>query len=198
MLNSLLILKLGINAPSLHSDCNKPFVPGLNFFMPYADKEKAKAHAKIYNQNNIERKKEHNKKYRDANREVINKNANEWAKNNPSVIKNYRLKSRYGASLELYNNLLEKQNGCCAICKIHHTKFGRSLHLDHCHKLNILRGVLCVNCNTALGHFKEDVSLLQQAIDFDISELSVDSKKGLSKFCGDISNLKTAIEYLSK
>ena len=46
----------------------------------------------------------------------------------------------------------------CVICgSIGH------LVVDHCHKTNKVRGILCTNCNLALGHFKDDVSLLEYA-----------------------------------
>ena len=188
---------LGINAPSLHSDCDKPFMPGFKIFMPYADKEKAKAYRRLYNEKNKVFKKEYNRKYRELNREKLRDMANGWAKNNPLVVKNYILKRRYGVSVEIYNELLNKQNGCCAICGIHYTKFKRSMHIDHCHESNKIRGILCVNCNTALGHFKENIGLLQQAIKNGNMFLNSNNKKGLSKFCSDINNLQIAIIYLS-
>jgi hypothetical protein len=48
----------------------------------------------------------------------------------------------------------------CAICG---TK-GVKLHIDHCHMTNHVRGLLCHNCNTGLGLFKDDVRLLAAAI----------------------------------
>ena len=40
------------------------------------------------------------------------------------------------------------------------------LHIDHCHSTNRVRGYLCKNHNTALGHFKDDPTLLHIAIDY--------------------------------
>jgi hypothetical protein len=42
----------------------------------------------------------------------------------------------------------------------------RSLCIDHDHKTGKLRGVLCVNCNSGLGHFKDDTGLLEKAISY--------------------------------
>lgn len=164
--------------------------------MPYADKEKGLAYLKAYNAKRKDSQKEYNKKYKESNRERIIKNGNTWAKNNPIVVKNYVLKRRYGATVQKYNELLENQKGCCAICKIHYSEFERAFHIDHCHKSNKIRGLLCVNCNTALGHFKEDVNLLEQA-GKDSCFLNTDSKKGLAKFRSDINHLQSAIKYLS-
>lgn len=165
--------------------------------MPYADKEKQLAYFKLYNAKRKDSRKEYNQKYSKIHRERIAKVNNAWIKNNPLLVKNYRLKRKYGTTIEEYIELLEKQNGLCAICKAHHSEFGKALHLDHCHISNKVRGLLCVNCNTALGHFKEDISILQTAIEKDRCFLSTDSKKGLTKLRGDINNLKSAIKYLT-
>jgi hypothetical protein len=46
----------------------------------------------------------------------------------------------------------------CVICGSE-----ESLVVDHCHKKNIIRGMLCNNCNMGLGHFKDDPELLEFA-----------------------------------
>ena len=59
-----------------------------------------------------------------------------------------------------------KQNGCCAICGIHHTLLTKKLYVDHNHDTGELRGLLCNKCNLGLGIFGDDVSLLQKATDY--------------------------------
>ena len=87
-----------------------------------------------------------------------------WAKDNPEVFKNYQLKRKYGISLEKYNEMYTTQNGCCAICGEHQDAFSRSLAVDHCHETEEVRGLLCTNCNTAIGKFKDDVSIVLKAV----------------------------------
>ncbi len=79
--------------------------------------------------------------------------------------RNRELKCIYGITLEQYNELLLKQNGSCAICKTTSIK-RKSFDVDHCHKTNIVRGLLCHSCNVGLGFFKDDIYILTEAIKY--------------------------------
>lgn len=92
--------------------------------------------------------------------------AREWRKANPEKAKNIDLKKRFGIDIIEYNNLREKQNYSCAICGKHESDENFDLAVDHCHSTGIVRGLLCKQCNTGLGHFKDDVSLLNKAIQY--------------------------------
>jgi hypothetical protein len=95
----------------------------------------------------------------------------EWRKRNVVKVKGYDLKRGFGLSLEQYHAMVESQKGCCAICNKQelilsvHGKM-RSLAVDHCHATGKVRGLLCTNCNKALGHFKDDVELMSKAIQY--------------------------------
>lgn len=74
----------------------------------------------------------------------------------------YRYK--YGIDEEFYNIIFEQQNFSCAICGTKNS--GRSryrFHVDHDHKTNKFRGLLCSNCNRGLGYFNDDINKLNQA-----------------------------------
>lgn len=71
--------------------------------------------------------------------------------------KNCALKSNYGISLEQFNQKCLEQQNRCAICKE-----VKTLCVDHCHKTQIVRGLLCHRCNLALGLFHEDLNLLAE------------------------------------
>lgn len=38
--------------------------------------------------------------------------------------------------------------------------------MDHVHKTNVYRGVLCHRCNAALGLFRDSASLLREAANY--------------------------------
>lgn len=81
----------------------------------------------------------------------------------------WNLKRKYGISLEEYNALLAAQNGVCAICgkmesHIHKSGKLKELAVDHCHKTKKVRGLLCFNCNQALGRFQDSMENLRRAL----------------------------------
>lgn len=74
----------------------------------------------------------------------------------------YRLKQKFGISVEEYDRLLSEQGGVCAICG--GTDNNKRLAVDHCHKTNIVRALLCGRCNPAVGFLLEDVSLATKVL----------------------------------
>lgn len=67
---------------------------------------------------------------------------------------------KYGWTQADYDLQLSKQNGGCAIC---FRKPGKTrLHVDHCHKTNRVRGILCHQCNWYLGTIDADPSILDR------------------------------------
>jgi 5-methylcytosine-specific restriction endonuclease McrA len=75
------------------------------------------------------------------------------------------LKTQYGMSPEEYARRLSEQDGGCALCGAS-CPTGNLLAVDHCHITGRVRGLLCANCNVALGTFKDDVSVLRKAIQY--------------------------------
>jgi hypothetical protein len=55
--------------------------------------------------------------------------------------------------------MFAEQGGLCAICEE-----APAEHVDHDHKTNRVRGLLCFNCNGALGQFRDRVELMSRAI----------------------------------
>lgn len=75
--------------------------------------------------------------------------------------RNERLKASYGISEAEYDELFERQDGRCAICKCHQ-RYQR-LAVDHDHKTHKVRGLLCMQCNRGLGRFFDSPVRLRAA-----------------------------------
>lgn len=99
-------------------------------------------------------------------------NSAKWQKANPvkaaRIRRNRDLRRKYDLSQSQYEALLVDQNGECALCGAQehgHRHFngrlarlpgGADTHwpIDHDHVTNIVRGILCHNCNTTLGGYE--------------------------------------------
>jgi hypothetical protein len=75
------------------------------------------------------------------------------------------IKRMFGLSAEEYDRMLEDQNGVCAICYMK-CETGFNLAVDHNHDTGKIRGLLCKNCNTALGLLKENPENMLKAIEY--------------------------------
>lgn len=76
------------------------------------------------------------------------------------------LRRSYGLTQADFEKMLDSQGGGCAICGTKQ-KYGEQktrMVVDHCHKTNKVRGILCDLCNTALGKFHDNTNLLESAI----------------------------------
>jgi len=72
-----------------------------------------------------------------------------------------------GLSESEYQRLFALQKGVCAICKrVQNSSRYTRLAGDHCHKTGKLRGLLCFNCNTGIGLFKDDPERLLSAVSY--------------------------------
>lgn len=125
---------------------------------------------------------DHVKKYRDATRDRRNARRRElyaleeerrtraradagaWQRANPEKRKAQRLR-KFGLTLAEFQALMEAQGGACAICGHSDTSQPNIFPLvDHCHATGKVRGLLCLNCNQALGKFKDDPVRLLAAV----------------------------------
>lgn len=79
---------------------------------------------------------------------------------NPLIRRNYLLRSKYGITEDIFQAMLTKQNGACAIC---HRKSGKTpLHVDHNHSTRKVRGLLCHQCNWYLGVIERGTRVLER------------------------------------
>src|SRR4051794_14618437 len=74
--------------------------------------------------------------------------------------RDYHLRARYGITSADVDAMVEAQGGTCAVCE------GKPGHVDHDHATGKVRGILCFNCNQALGNVRDDVDVLQGLIGY--------------------------------
>jgi hypothetical protein len=140
------------------------------------NKDKIKQQSREYYKNNKDVILERTRKgalqyYNDHKQEILDKwKKQRKGKDDKSISKLRRerdrhLQRRYGVSLQWYEDTLKIQGGGCFICGRMPGK-NRNLHVDHCHKTNRVRGILCATCNGVLGRFYEDVSRFEKAIEY--------------------------------
>jgi hypothetical protein len=79
--------------------------------------------------------------------------------------RDWSYRKKYGISLEDYNELYKYQNGLCAVCQ-QPPEPDKPLHVDHDHTTGVVRGLLCSNCNKALGLLKDDSTTVRNALDY--------------------------------
>ena len=99
-----------------------------------------------------------------------------WAEKNPErqkrSVRNKNIKNKYGLTEEQYNDLLIRQGLGCAICGVTTNCSGWNsqrtgyLAVDHCHETGKVRGLLCNQCNRAIGMLNDDPKLIKKAADY--------------------------------
>jgi hypothetical protein len=77
-------------------------------------------------------------------------------------------------TLEEFDILLNEQKYNCPICKKDLSKINsKFIHVDHDHSTGVIRGIICNNCNTILGHCNDDSEILRSAIEYLSGEGSI-------------------------
>ena len=96
-----------------------------------------------------------------------------WIDRNPDRVREYRNKdswtlakrcARRGITPEQLIDRYERQEQCCAICKSEIELIDSAI--DHNHETGEFRGVLCKQCNRALGMFGDSTFVLKNAIEY--------------------------------
>jgi hypothetical protein len=104
-----------------------------------------------------------------------------WKAANPDVVRNSRLKHKFGITLDRYTEIFNAQGGVCAICRQVEKVVVRSdgyirreLAVDHDRSCcptdrscgECVRGLLCQSCNTGIGKLGDSVERLEAAIGY--------------------------------
>jgi hypothetical protein len=133
--------------------------------MPFKNEAERKAYMKEYH---AKWYKENKEKRTAQIAEYKKSKPDEWRK---AIGQKFHLRTRYNITPKQYEAKLISQNYCCAICGkdiVDNIRNGIpvALSVDHCHKYNNIRGLLCYQCNTGLGSFKDNTEFLLKAIDY--------------------------------
>ena len=91
-----------------------------------------------------------------------------------TTYRKYQLKKKYKLTFEQYDEMLAAQGGKCAICLTDYTELSESLYVDHNRKCcpskescgNCVRGLLCRQCNFAIGLLKDNEVIIKTASDY--------------------------------
>ena len=162
--------------------------------MDFSAKENRRKYDSIYYKKNKKRIKKLRKKYRKDNRKKIRKQHKKYIKSRKLFFRNYyrkyskmfrkkhkkrilrnernsNLRTNYGITIDDYDILLKKQKYVCGICKkkeLVKDQNGKvkSLCVDHDHKTNKIRGLLCSRCNRGLGLLRDSVKILNSALKY--------------------------------
>lgn len=111
------------------------------------------------------------RKWGEKNKKMIKEKKSIYYQNNKEDFKNQHLLKRYGISLRDFHKLQNKQLNICAICFLAEKSVSSktneiyALSVDKDNKGKI-RGLLCNNCRSAIGFFKADIGLLENAIQY--------------------------------
>ena len=120
------------------------------------------------------------------NKEKVLNSQQKWFRNHPNykkdengkTIKRYldtsascQMLKNYGITLKEYDEMFSKQNGLCFICgnpETVRTTGGqiRRLSIDHDHATGKIRQLLCDACNHGLGHFHDNIIVMERAIQY--------------------------------
>lgn len=76
-------------------------------------------------------------------------------------VRNSHLRRRYGLTQAAYDALLVSQNNACAICGTMKPGGRGVFQVDHDHASGRIRGLLCYQCNAALGYAHDDPGVLE-------------------------------------
>ena len=104
--------------------------------------------------------------YQARNREKYNAYQRGYNARHKETIADRKLMRTFGITLADYDEMLEAQDGGCAICGTTPEEHGKRLCVDHDHETGKNRGLLCDGCNVGLGRFRDSPAWLRNAADY--------------------------------
>lgn len=116
----------------------------------------------------IQQRKEYKQRYFQKNKDKILQRQREKPINKEKQYI-YYIKNKYGITEIEYKKMLEQTNHCCEICgskEVDNPENKEKLCIDHCHSTGKIRGLLCRNCNSAIGLFKDNIDVIKNSVKY--------------------------------
>ena len=121
---------------------------------------------------------EYAREYREKNRDRVRgyQRAHHASRSEESKRRTNRIQAlkRFNLTEDAWSNLFEGQGRRCAICRVD-TPTGHGWHVDHDHVCcpengrscgKCVRAILCSECNTGLGKFRDNPAVLRAAAEY--------------------------------
>lgn len=122
---------------------------------------------------NREKQLEYSSKYYIDNKSKIIERTKKWVseqkENDPEYHRKRIRRARYGISQSEFEEKLSQQKNSCYICN---QKFSlgkdktKTPYVDHDHKTGKVRALLCHHCNLFIGHSRDNIEILANAITY--------------------------------
>lgn len=139
--------------------------------------EMIKEHAKRSREKNKDKVRARQKQWREDNKDHVSAKGKKWYLANKDHQANVMMQRRVNMTLQQYDEMLASQNGGCAICGSTESHKGTRVvrfSVDHDRSCcpgdrscgQCVRGLLCNHCNIGIGHLRDDIDLLEAAIDY--------------------------------
>jgi hypothetical protein len=136
-----------------------------------ANRERLIAYQKGLYERDKDRIKAQRAAYKQANRDLLRARGRaRYQKHRVVILEKQRQKrltgeeraAVHGLTVDQYQAMVKEQGGLCAICG----GAMKRICIDHDHETGAVRGLLCHNCNVALGHLRDSPALLRAAADY--------------------------------
>lgn len=126
-----------------------------------------KEYRKAYYESHKEQERKQASLYYQAHKEEIALRIKSLSKENKDFFRERGLRRSHSIGVSEYNSMLFQQDGKCAICGTTDPRGRKNVfHVDHDHKSGKIRGLLCHNCNLAIGLLEDDVNRIRKAANY--------------------------------
>lgn len=110
--------------------------------------------------------KDTNRERNPVRKQYRKKNNKDWRSWNREVKRDYMLQYVYGITSEQYEEILTRQNRCCAICLRSEKEFKRKMDVEHDHQTREIQGIVCTHCNRHIIGRNRSPEIFARVVDY--------------------------------